>query len=56
MQLRAKVQLFAGPEVQPNVYTVQLGRNPSTTAKLTATFSAIIQRKSAENLMVKYRS
>ncbi len=29
MQFRAKVQLFAGPEAQPNVYTVQLGRNPS---------------------------
>jgi hypothetical protein len=28
MQFRARVQLFAGPEVQPNVYTVQLGRNP----------------------------
>ena len=28
-QFRAKVQLFAGLEVQPNVYTVQLGRNPS---------------------------
>jgi hypothetical protein len=29
MQLRAKVQLFAGPEAQPHVYTVLLGRNPS---------------------------
>src|SRR6266436_1262809 len=29
MQLRAKVQLFAGPEARPAVYTVQLGRNPS---------------------------
>jgi hypothetical protein len=29
LQFRAKVQLFAGPEAQPNVYTVQLGRNPS---------------------------
>ena len=29
MQLRAQVQLFAGPEAQPHVYTVLLGRNPS---------------------------
>jgi hypothetical protein len=29
MQFRAKVQLFAGPEAHPHVYTVQLGRNPS---------------------------
>lgn len=29
IQFRAKVQLFAGPEVQPNVYTINLGRNPS---------------------------
>jgi hypothetical protein len=29
MQFRAKVQLFAGPEAQPNVYTIHLGRNPS---------------------------
>jgi hypothetical protein len=29
MQFRAKVQLFAGPEAQPHVYTVQLGPNPS---------------------------
>lgn len=26
---RAKVQLFAGPQVRPMVYTVQLGKNPS---------------------------
>jgi len=26
---RAKVQLFAGPETRPLVYTVQLGKNPS---------------------------
>jgi hypothetical protein len=29
MQFRAKVQLFAGPEVQPNVYIIHLGQNPS---------------------------
>jgi hypothetical protein len=29
LNLRAKVQLFAGPEANPFVYTVQLGRNPS---------------------------
>jgi hypothetical protein len=29
MEFRAKVQLFAGPEAQPNVYTIRLGRNPS---------------------------
>jgi hypothetical protein len=29
MQFRAKVQLFAGPEAQPHVYTVLLGKNPS---------------------------
>jgi hypothetical protein len=29
MHFRAKVQLFAGPQAQPHVYTVQLGGNPS---------------------------
>lgn len=29
IQFRAKVQLFAGPEAQPHIYTVHLGRNPS---------------------------
>jgi hypothetical protein len=29
LNFRAKVQLFAGPELHPVVYTVQLGKNPS---------------------------
>ena len=30
LRLTSRVQLFLGPEYQPPVFTIQLGRNPST--------------------------